>query len=334
LGSDKAKTEEKGTAKLGNERWSGKAFFTNPYGVAASAVVCAALWGSAFPAIKRSYDMLDIRSDDTAELLWFAGLRFLLAALMILAFAAYMARGKAGLRAATVPSLLRIGVFQTFLQYVLFYVGMSLSTGMQGAVISGTTSFFQMLFAHFFYADDKLNARKVGGLFAGFLGVVAVNLTQGAVELRFGVGEACLLFAMAAAGLGNLFARDGSASMPVAYLTGYQMLFGAVGLLAAGAAAGGGWHRLEFTLASAGLLAYLAFLSAAGFVLWNTIMKYNRVGNVSMYLFLIPVFGVLLSALLLGETLHRFILIGLALVAGGIAFVHRRKDADSAKAVG
>lgn len=328
------KTEEKGTAKLGHEGWSGKRFFTNPYGVAASAVLCTALWGSAFPAMKRSYEMLDIHKGETAELLWFAGLRFLLAALLILAFAALTSGGKARLRAATVPSLLKIGVFQTFLQYVLFYIGMSMSTGMQGAVISGTTSLFQMLFAHFLYADDKLNARKAAGLLAGLLGVVAVNLTQGAVELRFGAGEACLLFAMAAAGLGNLFARDGSATMPVAYLTGYQMLFGAVGLLASGAAAGGVWPRFEFTLAAAGLLAYLAFLSAAGFVLWNTIMKYNRVGNVSMYLFLIPVFGVLLSALLLGETLHRFILIGLALVAGGIAFVHRRKDADSAKAVG
>ncbi|TLS49799.1 DMT family transporter [Paenibacillus antri] len=311
-----------------------KKFFTNPYGVAVSAVVCTALWGSAFPVIKRSYEALDIRSDETAELLWFAGLRFLLAAILILIFASLM-RSKVGLRRSALPSLLKIGVFQTFLQYVLFYIGLSLSTGMQGAVISGTTSFFQMLFAHFLYADDKLNVRKAAGLLVGFAGVVAVNLTQGAFELRFGAGELCLLLAMAAAGLGNLFARDGSASMPVAYLTGYQMLFGAIGLLAAGATTAGGWPRFDFTLASAGMLAYLAFLSAAGFVLWNTIMKYNRVGNVSMYLFLIPVFGVLLSALLLGEALHRYILLGLVLVAAGIVVVNRKKEApNTEEAVG
>ena len=287
-------------------------------------MICTALWGSAFPVIKRSYEALDIRPDETAELLWFAGLRFLLAALLILGFAA-VATGRVGLRRSAVPSLLKIGVFQTFLQYVLFYVGLSLSTGMQGAVISGTTSFFQMLFAHFLYADDKLNVRKAAGLVVGFAGVVAVNLTQGAMELRFGVGEACLLLAMAAAGLGNLFARDGAATMPVAYLTGYQMLFGAFGLLAAGAAAAGGWQRLDFTPASLGMLAYLALLSAAGFVLWNTIMKYNSVGNVSMYLFLIPVFGVLLSGWLLGEALHRFVLLGLAFVAGGIVIVNRKR---------
>jgi len=287
------------------------------------------LWGSAFPMIKLSYEALGIRADETAELLWFAGFRFLLAALLILLLLRAF-REIAALRRSDVPALLKIGAFQTFLQYVLFYIGLSLSTGMQGAVISGTTSFFQMLFAHLLYPDDKLNARKAAGLAVGFAGVVAVNLHQGGASLQFGLGEACLVLAMASAGLGNMFAKSGAGSMPVPYMTAYQMLFGAIALLAAGASIGGP-PRLSFTIASAGMLAYLAFLSAAGFVLWNTIMKYNAVGNVSMYLFLIPVFGVMLSALLPGESLHRYIVLGLALVAAGIVIVNRKTRAPASE---
>ena len=304
-------------------------FFTHPYGIAASASACALLWGSAFPAIKASYAALDIRPEETSELLWFAGIRFFLASLLILGFLRVLNEPVRLRRAALLP-MLRVGAFQTFLQYCLFYFGLSLSTGSQGAVISGTTSFFQMLFAHMLYKDDKLSARKIAGLFIGFAGVAAVNITEGASLFRFGVGEACLLAAMAAAGIGNVFAKEESASIPVAYLTGYQMLFGAVGLMIAGTAFGG-VRTFHFVPATAGLLAYLAVLSAAGFVLWNTIMKYNRVGNVSMYLFLIPVFGVALSSMLLNEPFHLFVLLGLLLVAAGIVIVHRKRPAEEPK---
>lgn len=71
------------------------------------------------------------------------------------------------------------------------------------------------------------------------------------------------------------------------------------------------------------MLIYLSFLSAAGFCIWNTIMKYNKVGKVSMYMFFIPVFGVLLSSMILGEAIHSFVLFGLACVAAGIIVVNR-----------
>ena len=45
------------------------------------------------------------------------------------------------------------------------------------------------------------------------------------------------------------------------------------------------------------LLAYLALLSAVAFTLWSLLLKYNPVGTVSVFAFLIPGFGAALSAL-------------------------------------
>jgi drug/metabolite transporter (DMT)-like permease len=85
----------------------------------------------------------------------------------------------------------------------------------------------------------------------------------------------------------------------------------------------------ELTWRAAWMMLYLAVLSAVGFVLWNTIMKYNKVGSISMYLFLIPVFGVFLSAALLGEELHLTVWAALALVVSGIVIVNRTREPKS-----
>lgn len=298
-----------------------KAFFTHPVGLILSAVGATFLWGSAFPFIKLSYDRLDIQPNEIGEQMLFAGYRFFLASLFIFFILRVMKKEMRLKRADAVP-LVKIGLVQTFFQYVFFYIGLSYSTGIQGSIIAGTTSFFQIIFAHFLYDDDRLNRLKILGLLVGFSGVILVNLPKGELQLSFGVGEVLLLLAMASGGLGNILARNGSQRMDVIYLTAYQMLIGSIGLILIGVVSVG-VYPFSFDLSSALILLYLAFLSAAGFILWNNVMKYNQVGKVSLYLFLIPVFGVILSSLLLDETLHYVVLFALGLVVSGIIIVNR-----------
>lgn len=298
-------------------------FFTHPLGIVFSAVLATFLWGSAFPFIKLSYDLLDIQSNEIGEQILFAGYRFFLASMLIFIFFLVMKK-EMRFKRETLQPIMKIGFFQTLLQYVLFYIGLSLSTGMQGSIIAGTTSFFQMVLAHFMYADDRLNSRKTIGLIVGFSGVIAVNLTKGDFQLNFGLGELLLLLAMLSGGFGNILAKEGAKKMEVPYLTSYQMLVGSLGLLIIGIVQVG-FFPFSFQTGSFLALLYLSFLSAAGFILWNNVMKYNQVGKVSIYMFLVPVFGVFLSAMILREELHQFVLIGLALVTAGIFIVNRPK---------
>lgn len=301
-------------------------FFTSKLGIIAAAMFATFLWGSAFPAIKLSYTALDIGASDYDKQLLFAGYRFLLAGLMIFIFFTLF-KQSLKLRRATIVPLVQLGFMQTFLQYLLFYFGLSYSTGMQGAVIAGTASFFQILFAHFLYADDSLSLRKWLGIALGFGGVLMVNLPKAGADFQFGIGELLLLLAMMASAYGNIMARERAATMDVSYLTAYQMLFGSIGLIVVGGVSAG-FFPFTFNLYTVGLIAYLAFLSAAGFVLWNNVMKYNKVGKVSMYLFLVPVFGVMLSAIFLDEVMHYTILLGLTLVVLGIIIVNRQKPSN------
>ena len=72
-------------------------------------------------------------------------------------------------------------------------------------------------------------------------------------------------------------------------------------------------------------LLYLGLLSAVAYTVWSILLKHNPVSRVTVFGFLNPVFGVLLSALLLGEVAEAFAvknLAALALVSLGIYIIN------------
>lgn len=110
-------------------------------------------------------------------------------------------------------------------------------------------------------------------------------------------------------------------------LCGYQFIVGGGLLLLTGLCFGG--TLLHFTGGSLLLLGYMVLLSAVAQTIWSALTRYNPVGRVAVYGFLNPVFGVLLSALLLREGQQAFTpysLAALVLVCVGI-FVVNRSDA-------
>lgn len=104
-------------------------------------------------------------------------------------------------------------------------------------------------------------------------------------------------------------------------ITGYSLFIGGILLVLLGEVFGG--HVYHFTLTSSFTLIYLALLSSIAFSLWNLLLKYNNVGLVSVYNFLIPIFGSVLSAIFLGETIFELKnIVALILVCIGIWMVN------------
>ena len=138
------------------------------------------------------------------------------------------------------------------------------------------------------------------------------------------MGEGFVFLAMLGYALSSvLLKRYGNREDPVA-LSGYQFLLG--GLVLAGIGLGLGGHLTVPSLPALGMLLYLAFVSAAAYSVWALLLKYNPVSRVTIIGFTNPVFGVLLSAVLLGESEQAFRPISLAallLVCVGIWIVNR-----------
>jgi drug/metabolite transporter (DMT)-like permease len=298
-------------------------FFSGRKAVFLLATLCCLLWGSAYPAIKNGYAMFAIAADDIPGKLVFAGWRFLFAGWVLLLLARLMNKQIFAFSRRDLGALTLLGLTQTTLQYVFFYVGLAYTTGVKGSILNATGTFFSVLLAHFIYHNDRLSYRKVIGCSVGFAGVMVVNLAGGATGFDFEftlLGEGFIVIAAFVLSAATIYGKRLSQKMDSMVMTGHQLAIGGAVLLLMGYGSGGTLQG--FTLASTALLAYMVVLSSAAFAVWATLLKYNRVGMVTVFNFLIPVFGALLSALFLGEDILEWRnALALVMVSAGIWWV-------------
>ena len=130
-------------------------------GVFALATLCCLLWGSAYPAIKNGYALLHIGSGDIASQMLFAGWRFALAGLILLIVAAAMKKPVLTFSGRQMGQVALLGLTQTTIQYVFFYIGLAHASGVKSSIMNATGVFFSVVLAHFIYANDRLNGRKL-----------------------------------------------------------------------------------------------------------------------------------------------------------------------------
>lgn len=294
------------------------------------ALMCCALWGSAFPFVKIGYQMFHIEGAGSEIL--FAGYRFFLAGVFTFLLACVLEKKIITLKKSSVPYVFGQGLLQTTVQYVCFYIGLAHTTGAKGSVINASNAFFSIIIAHFLMKDEKLTWKKACGCLIGFAGVIVINLAPGAWDSGFHLlGEGLILLCSFSYGFSSVTLKMISDRETPTTLTAYQLLFGGVVLILIGVLSGGSVHG--FTPRSTMLFFYLAMLSTVAFTIWTALLKYNPVGKVSIFGFSIPVFGVTLSAIFLGEkvlTVQNFA--ALILVSIGIIIVNTascKKQPDS-----
>ena len=90
-----------------------KNFLSNPVVVLFGALICCALWGSAFPCIKIGYKMMHIASSDTASQILYAGCRFTLAGILAVVLGSLTQRQFLLPTKASLPHILELSLLQT-----------------------------------------------------------------------------------------------------------------------------------------------------------------------------------------------------------------------------
>lgn len=303
-------------------------FYTNRKNIVLLATLCCILWGSAYPSIKIGYSLFNV--NDIGSKLIFAGYRFALAGILVLLLESITKKNIFNFSKKQFGQITLLGLTQTALQYIFFYIGLSYTTGVRGSIINGTGTFVSIILAHFIYKNDKLNFNKIIGCIIGFFGVVIVNLngqSLGGNSFTF-KGDGFVMIAAIIFAASAIYGKKITQTQEPEVVTGFQLFIGGVVLTILGWTLGGSLKG--FTLASTSLLIYMALLSSVAFVIWTKLLKYNKVGIISVFNFLVPVFGTLLSSIFLGENIFDIkILIALILVCLGIFLVYRVKKTKS-----
>ncbi|MGG2076954.1 DMT family transporter [Lelliottia nimipressuralis] len=291
----------------------------------ASATLCCLLWGSSYPAIKSGYELFQIATDDIPSKVVFAGYRFLFAGLLLLMFALAQRKPIARLTPRQFGQLTLLGLTQTSIQYVFFYVGLAYTTGVKGSIMNATGTFFSVLLAHFIYQNDKLSYNKTIGCILGFAGVMLVNFNSGLLDFHFvWNGDGFVVLAAFILSAATLYGKRISQTVDPTVMTGWQLAIGGLVLVVGGYSTGG---RLEVhSTAAVAVLGYLTLLSSVAFALWSMLLKVNRVSMIAPFNFVIPVAGTVLSAIFLGENILEIkYAIALVLVCSGIWWVNKVK---------
>lgn len=292
---------------------------TRPVVVTALALLCCALWGSAFPCIKVGYRLFSI--DSTGSQLLFAGCRFFIAGLLTLLLGTLVEKRVPRLPRSVIPAVIGQGLLQTTGQYVCFYISLAHISGSLGSVLDATNAFFTILLAPLLVRGERITARTALGCLVGFAGVLVMNLTLGG-KIEFTLaGDGMMLLSAAVYGISSVTLKRISGRATPAAITAWQLLIGSTILIALGLLLGG--HLSGFTPASVSLLGYMALLSAVSFTIWTSLLGQNPVGRITVFVFCNPIFGVLFSAIILHEQfLSVKNLLALLLVSAGVCIVN------------
>jgi drug/metabolite transporter (DMT)-like permease len=285
---------------MGTQVLNSSTFFTRRKVVFLLASLCCLLWGSAYPAIKNGYALFHIAANDIPSKLVFAGWRFIFAGLVLLVFALISRKPVFQLDRRTFGQVTLVGLTQTSLQYVFFYIGLAYATGVKSSIMNATGTFFSVLLAHYIYKNDRLSFNKVLGCVVGFAGVMVVNFSEGLLSFDFTLlGEGFVVIAAFVLSAASIYGKKVSQRVDSVVLTGWQLAIGGLALLLIGFATGG--SLAGFTVKSTLLMVYLVVLSSAAFSLWTILLKYNRVSMITVFNFMVPIFGTMLSAVFLDE---------------------------------
>jgi drug/metabolite transporter (DMT)-like permease len=305
-------------------KFDAEKIFTNKKYIILLAILCTFLWGSAYPVIKLGYDVFDIQANDSFLKLIFAGYRFLAAGIILMIIQKLMGKSIMPKSISDFKSFMLLGALYTLMQYVFLYIGMANTTGMKSSILGSLSSFINIVLVHFVYKDDKLSANKIIGCTIGFMSIIILNFQGGSLNGSFKLmGDGFLILSALMGSIGSIYNKSLVKNNDVFVTTGWQLIFGSIMLIVIGKSAGG---TLYIASAESGiLLLYMALLSSVALVVWSTLYKYNKVGNITMYNFLTPIFGAILSAFLLGETIWDVKnLVALVLACMGIWIVNRK----------
>ena len=299
-------------------------FLQKTWVVCLLALVCTFLWGSASPCIKLGYAYFQIPSSETWTQVLFAGTRFILAGVLTVLIGSVLNRKMLVPTRSSLPSIAKLALFQTILQYIFFYIGLAHNSGVKASIINGSNTFFVILLASLLFHQEKLNFKKVAGCVIGFAGVIVVSINGKSIDMDLSLmGDGSLFLCAISYAVSSCLMKNFSKKDNPVMLSGYQFIFGGIVMVILGLIMGG---RITHVSVSAILmLFYLACISAVAYSLWGILLKHNPVSKVAIFGFTNPVFGVLLSAWWLGEGSKELginALVALVLVCIGICIVN------------
>lgn len=281
-------------------------------------VLLAAVWGVSWPAMRTAAPAIGATGT--------AWTRMILAVAALVLYAAW--RDRPALRPGPLLRYVPLSLFNAAIPLVLTPLALTHLTASYGSVLNAGTPLFSALFASLLLGQE-IRREQIGGMLGGIVGVaLVVGLSPIPLDLTtflsigaIMTGSVC--YAFAAVWTRRSFARESGMRIAVwQQIIALALLTPMITVFNPGAprTLDTGWPiilsivALGVVCTAMGYLWYFALIKEIGPTLTSTVT------------ILIPIFGLLWSALLLGETITLGSLVGMVVVLGSVWFVIGRPN--------
>ena len=236
--------------------------------------------------------------------------------------------------------LVLLGVIGIATHNSLAYLGLRYTTATNGVILN---SFIPVMIVtlSWVFLRERLAPLQLAGVLVSLAGVLAI-LSEGSVDtllhLSVNVGDLFVVVSMLMWSIYTILLRRKPAALD---LVPFLFVIAAIGVVVmlplwAGEMALG--LTLHWTWGNfAALLAVSLFSSVLAYIFWNRGVAEVGANVAGLFVHLMPVFGIVLAWLVLGERLLPFHVAGIALILSGIWLTSRhgrRGDVQEAAAVG
>ena len=274
-------------------------FFTNKINVVLLALLVSALWGTLYPMIKVGYAAFAIDTKSVASIILFAGLRFFISGVILIAF--FSARDKK----IDLPSkgalsaIIVISLFTVVLQYILTYTGISMIESSKSSILKQIGFLILPAVMFLFRRDERFSIFKVLGALVGFCAVIILNLKG--MNLAFGLGEILVILSSFVSAIGQIFSKHYYRTVSPTQVVAWGQLLGGGFMIVVGLVFGGKMGKVD--LEGILVLGYMCGASICANLIWNTLIKYNDMSSLAVLKSADPLFASIFSALLLAESI-------------------------------
>ncbi|MBW1781311.1 MAG: DMT family transporter [Deltaproteobacteria bacterium] len=283
-----------------------------PFSAAAFTIFLCSAFGANAVAIKISLFNMGVFTT--------AAVRFSIAAVSISLWALATKRPFV-IKRGQPKELLIVSVLFT-LQLGLLYLGLSKTTASRGVLIVNIQPFFVLFLAHHFIPGDQITKKKILGLLLGFSGLALVFLGKEGVTTEVQYGDLLVLITSFLWACNTVYTKRIINRFDPFQIVLYPMLFSVPFFFLAGHM----WDVKTVAQWNLRLLASLLYQSLVtasfGFVAWNSLLRKYGAVSLHSFIFIMPVSGVFLGGLVLGEPITFDILVALGLIVSGIAVVN------------
>lgn len=274
------------------------------------------IWGSTYLAIR-------IGVSEFPPTL-FAGIRFLVAGSLMLAFSVYKGL-KLPIDFSEVRKISIVGLFLLLGgNGCVVWAETRINSGVASLLVA-TVPLFMALIELVLPNRPKLNLKGWSGLLIGFGGVALLvfsNSTEASVDI---LGIILLLIGAFSWAMGSVYSKSFKASSSIIPNIAIQMLAGGLGLFIVGTSFGE-LFKIHITSKGMGSILYLIFFgSIVGYSCYVYILEKWPTAKAGTYAYVNPLVAVLLGALILNEPISIDVIMSTVVILSGVILVQTSK---------